>query len=124
MGSLGRTDELGDVPSGTERDVGEAQDFDVESRIEELEARYDIEDRFRGEGRFTRRLEHFVAALSSATWLVLAGGSIVGALTLRWMRHHQAASFVGDWAPTLLMIGIYNKLVKLAGTDRQFAMVY
>ena len=25
--------------------------------------------------------------------------------------------FVGQWAPTLLILGLYNKLVKVAGSD-------
>jgi hypothetical protein len=28
------------------------------------------------------------------------------------------ALFVGHWAPTFLLLGIYNKLVKLLGSDR------
>jgi hypothetical protein len=32
-------------------------------------------------------------------------------------RQHEAL-FVGQWAPTLLILGLYNKLVKVAGSDR------
>jgi hypothetical protein len=32
----------------------------------------------------------------------------------RW-RH--ASVFVGQWAPTLLILGLYNKLVKQLGSD-------
>lgn len=28
------------------------------------------------------------------------------------------AMFVGQWAPTLLLLGVYNKIVKVAGSDR------
>jgi hypothetical protein len=29
----------------------------------------------------------------------------------------EAANFVGQWAPTLLILGMYNKMVKLHGSD-------
>lgn len=28
------------------------------------------------------------------------------------------ASFVGMWAPSFLLLGVYNKIVKVAGSDR------
>jgi hypothetical protein len=34
------------------------------------------------------------------------------------LHRQQAASlFVGQWAPTLLILGVYNKLVKQLGSD-------
>jgi hypothetical protein len=27
------------------------------------------------------------------------------------------ANFVGQWAPTFLILGLYNKIVKIAGSD-------
>ena len=32
-------------------------------------------------------------------------------------RNHDAL-FVGQWAPTFLLLGTYNKLVKLLGHDK------
>jgi hypothetical protein len=32
-------------------------------------------------------------------------------------RKSHAALFVGQWAPTFLLLGIYNKLVKLHGSE-------
>jgi hypothetical protein len=32
-------------------------------------------------------------------------------------RDHEAL-FVGQWAPTILILGLYNKLVKQHGSDR------
>ena len=29
----------------------------------------------------------------------------------------HAANFVGQWAPTFLILGMYNKIVKLQGSD-------
>jgi hypothetical protein len=124
MGTLGRTDQGGDAPSAGDQALGEQPNLDVESRIEEYEEIFDIEDRFTREGRFTQRIDRLASAVPSATWLVLAGGSLAAALTLKLMRHHQAANFVGEWVPTFLLIGVYNKLVKLAESDRRSAMGY
>jgi hypothetical protein len=32
-------------------------------------------------------------------------------------QQNRRASFVGQWAPTLLIPGVYNKLVKQLGSD-------
>ena len=35
-------------------------------------------------------------------------------------RRGQLALFFGQWAPTFLLLGVYNKMVKLAGgSDRR-----
>jgi hypothetical protein len=35
----------------------------------------------------------------------------------------QASTFVGQWAPTLLILGLYNKLVKQLGSDHTSRVV-
>ncbi len=37
-----------------------------------------------------------------------------------WRRPARAplSSFLGMWAPTLLLFGVYNKIVKVHGSDR------
>jgi hypothetical protein len=74
------------------------------------------------EGRTTKNIERVTAAIPSSTWLVLAGGTIAGALTLKLLGRDQTANFVGEWVPTILMLGMYNKVVKLMGSDRREAM--
>lgn len=71
------------------------------------------------EGETTRTVEKATSALPSMTWLVLAGGAIVGSLALKIMGRHQSANFVGEWVPTILMLGLYNKIVKVLGSDRR-----
>jgi hypothetical protein len=69
------------------------------------------------EGVVARTIEQQTAKLPSDTFLWLAGGSIVGSLTLKMMGRDHDALFVGQWAPTFLILGLYNKLVKLMGSD-------
>jgi hypothetical protein len=34
------------------------------------------------------------------------------------MGKKETAQFVGHWVPTFLILGLYNKIVKVAGHDR------
>ena len=70
-----------------------------------------------GEGMVARAIEQQTARLPSDLFLWAAGGSIATSLTLKMMGQHQDANFVGQWAPTFLILGLYNKLVKLHGSE-------
>ena len=69
------------------------------------------------EGAVARSIEQQTARLPSDLFLWAAGGSIATSLTLKMMGKHQDALFVGQWAPTFLILGLYNKLVKLHGSE-------
>ena len=69
------------------------------------------------EGMVARAIEQQTAKLPSDTFLWLAGGSIAASMALKIMGREKDALFVGQWAPTFLILGLYNKLVKVAGSD-------
>ena len=69
------------------------------------------------EGTIARAIEQQTAKLPSDTFLWLAGGSIATSLTLKLMGRDKDALFVGQWAPTFLILGLYNKIVKVMGSD-------
>jgi hypothetical protein len=69
------------------------------------------------EGVVARSIEEQTAKLPSDTFLWLAGGSIAASLTFKILGKDTEALFVGQWAPTFLILGLYNKLVKVAGHD-------
>jgi hypothetical protein len=69
------------------------------------------------EGMVARAIEQQTARLPSDLFLWAAGGSIATSLTLKMMGKHHDALFVGQWAPTFLILGLYNKLVKLHGSE-------
>lgn len=71
------------------------------------------------EGVVARAIEQQTAKLPSDTFLWLAGGSIAASLTFKLMGRNHDALFVGQWAPTFLILGLYNKLVKVAGSDNR-----
>ncbi len=70
------------------------------------------------EGRVARMIEEQTAKLPSDIFLWAAGASIVGSLALQFSGHKHQSLFVGQWAPTFLILGLYNKLVKVAGSDQ------
>jgi len=69
------------------------------------------------EGMVARTIEQQTAKLPSDVFLWAAGGSILGSLVLQCAGRQHASLFVGQWAPTFLILGLYNKLVKVAGSD-------
>lgn len=72
------------------------------------------------EGKLTKAIEHQTAKIPSVSFLGLAFGAMALSLGLElFSKRREPGNFVGLWVPTLLLFGIYNKLVKLEGHDRQ-----
>jgi hypothetical protein len=69
------------------------------------------------EGSLARAIEHQTAKLPSDIFLWAAFASIATSLVLQIMDRKHNALFVGQWAPTFLLLGVYNKLVKQLGSD-------
>lgn len=69
------------------------------------------------EGPVARSIEQQTAKLPSDTWLWAAFGSIGISLFFQATGDERKANFVGHWAPTFLLLGLYNKLVKLHGSE-------
>lgn len=70
------------------------------------------------EGKVAMSLEKYTAKLPSDVWLWGAIGSMAASLALQIAGKKHESLFVGQWAPSFLLIGIYNKIVKVAGSDR------
>jgi hypothetical protein len=69
------------------------------------------------EGQVARMIEQQTAKIPSDWFLWAACGSIAGSLALQLMGADSKATFVGQWAPTFLILGLYNKIVKTHGSD-------
>lgn len=65
------------------------------------------------ESRTAKQIERHTTQLPTDMFLWAAGVSIAGALALRLIGRSGDAQFVGQWAPTFLILGVYNKLVKM-----------
>ena len=70
------------------------------------------------EGSLACAIEEQTAKLPSDIFLGAALASIATSLVLQILDRKHNALFVGQWAPTFLLLGIYNKLVKQLGSDR------
>jgi hypothetical protein len=60
----------------------------------------------------TSSIEQVTKRVPSVGFLGLAVGSMVVSATLMLLGKKTWANFVGQWAPTILIMGTYNKLVK------------
>jgi len=90
------------------------------------------------EGPIARRIERRTAKLPSDLFLWAAGTAVVASFAfeiigmIRGERRNMLRSFVGGgpkasaplagfigmWVPSILLLGVYNKIVKVAGSDR------
>ncbi len=74
----------------------------------------------KSEGKLTKTIENQTAKAPSMTWLGLAVGSMaISAGFQLFSEKKELGVFVCQWAPCFLLIGIYNKLVKVEGNDRE-----
>jgi len=69
------------------------------------------------EGPIASMIENQTARLPSDLFLWAACGSIAASLLMKSSGRDHMALFIGQWAPTFLLLGIYNKIVKVAGSD-------
>jgi hypothetical protein len=64
-----------------------------------------------------KTIERQTAKMPSDWFLWSAIGAISTSVSLQVMGKRHASLFVGQWAPTLLILGLYNKIVKELGSD-------
>ena len=71
-----------------------------------------------GEGRVARTIEEQTAKMPSDVWLWAAFAAIGVSMFMHANGKREDGLFVGQWVAPLLLFGVYNKLVKVAGSDR------
>jgi len=71
------------------------------------------------EGRVARSIENKTGHVPSDVFLWAALGSMGVSAMLKCFGKKHDALFVGQWAAPFLLLGVYNKLVKVAGHDQQ-----
>jgi hypothetical protein len=70
------------------------------------------------EDEFTKTVESYTAAIPSSGYLAVAIAAMGLSLACQVAGRGKWGNFIAQWAPTWLIIGLYNKLVKLEGHDR------
>lgn len=71
------------------------------------------------EGATAKAIEEQTSKLPSDLFLYASLAAMGTSLTLKCLGKNHNALFVGQWAAPFLLLGIYNKLVKLEGHDSQ-----
>lgn len=70
------------------------------------------------EGKVAKTIEKETSKLPSDLFLWSAVAAMGASLTLKLLNKKNTALFVGQWASPFLLLGIYNKIVKLEGHDK------
>jgi len=60
-----------------------------------------------------KRVDDMAAKIPNVGYMGLAVGSMLLSASLVLLKKKELGNFVGLWAPSLLIIGVYNKLVKM-----------
>lgn len=68
-----------------------------------------------GKSRMTDVIDRQTERVPSDVFLYAAGASIATSLVLKLTKRDHEALFVGQWAPTFLLLGVITKLTKLGG---------
>ena len=71
------------------------------------------------EGMVARGIEKQTAKLPSDLFLWAAFGAIGVSAFLEFSGNQEKSRFVGQWVAPFLLLGVYNKIVKVAGSDRE-----
>lgn len=71
------------------------------------------------EDRFTKTIEEYTSDIPSTAYLGVAIGAMALSLIAQMAGQGKWGNFIAQWVPTWLIIGVYNKVVKLEGHDHQ-----
>ncbi len=75
------------------------------------------------EGTVTKAIENQTSKIPSGVYLALAAGAMVISAGLAVNSEKRGlANFVGLWAPSFLLLGLYNKIVKTQGSDMRHSL--
>jgi hypothetical protein len=69
------------------------------------------------EDQITAAIEKVTSQVPSSIYLAAALTSMIASLSFRAAKKPDTALFIGQWAAPFLILGIYNKLVKIHGSD-------
>ncbi|MBC7849087.1 MAG: hypothetical protein H7Y31_05095 [Chitinophagaceae bacterium] len=71
------------------------------------------------EGKVAEAIEEQTAKIPSDVYLWAALGSMAASMACFLNGKKHTALFIGQWAPSFLILGLYNKIVKVAGHDQE-----
>ncbi|WP_373523468.1 hypothetical protein [Aquiflexum sp.] len=71
------------------------------------------------EGQVAKEIEKKTAQIPSDVFLWSSISAMAVSLGLKIMGKKNTALFVGQWAAPFLLFGVYNKIVKTQGSDKE-----
>lgn len=69
------------------------------------------------EDRVTGAIEAQTSKIPSSGYLAAAMSFMAASAAMKIAGKNDWAMFIGQWAPALLIMGVYNKMVKQHGSD-------
>lgn len=69
------------------------------------------------EAQVTAAIEKVTAQVPSSVYLAAALASMAVSVSFKIAKRTDMALFIGQWAAPFLILGIYNKMVKIHGSD-------
>ena len=91
---------------------------EVKSKVDEVKSKMENVNPYREEGKVARAIESQTSRLPSDTFLWAATGVMVASLTMKILQKRHTALFIGQWVAPILLMGLYNKIVKIQGHDQ------
>jgi hypothetical protein len=89
----------------------------METMQRDIKSKLDQVNPEKREGKVAATIEEQTAKIPSDVFLWSAISVMGLSLALKLFRRNDPALFIGLWAPSFLLFGIYNKLVKQMGHD-------
>jgi hypothetical protein len=89
----------------------------METLQQDIKARTDQVNPEKKEGPIARTIEEQTSKLPSDIFLWASVGVMAASLGFKLFRRDHTSQFIGLWAQSFLLFGIYNKLVKQLGHD-------
>jgi hypothetical protein len=75
-------------------------------------------ENYEKEGEVAKAIEKETAKVPSDVFMWSAFAFMGVSLILKLTKHNHTALFIGQWPAPLLLFGIYNKIVKTQGSER------
>jgi hypothetical protein len=69
------------------------------------------------EGKVARTIEDQTSKLPSDIFLWASVGAMTTALAFKLLKKDHLSLFFGQWVAPMLLFGVYNKIVKIHGSD-------
>ena len=91
---------------------------DLKSKTADLKSKIENINPYREEGKVARAIESQTSRIPSDAFLWVAAGVMATSLTLKVLKKSHTALFVGQWVAPILVMGLYNKIVKIQGHDQ------